>query len=67
VNDRAVIVDCTVTNSIVDCDAVVIGNGGRISHTIIGVGAQIKGEGEQWHLERAVLGDGDRVSFFTSG
>jgi glucose-1-phosphate thymidylyltransferase len=66
VNDGAVITDSLVENSIIDREAVVAGIHGGVSASIIGVGAHIRDERKPSRLERAVVGDGDHVSFYGS-
>jgi glucose-1-phosphate thymidylyltransferase len=66
INDGAVITDSLIENSIIDGEAVIAGIHGGISASIIGVGAQIKDDRKPSRLERVVVGDGDRLSFYAS-
>lgn len=62
VNDGTVIAGTAVETSIIDREAVLTGEGGQVVQSIVGIGAQIKGEGP-WRLEGAVVADQSRIVF----
>ena len=58
INDGATVRGSVVCNAIVDRDARIEGVAGGVWDSIVGVGAELKGDGTNGSLVRAVVGDG---------